>query len=814
MPNRLDILKKVDLLSDLNPNELNELANDFEWQEYSEGSFIIKEGENCKGFFVLVDGRAEVFINRKGHKPIQLSPFEPGDAFGEIDLFVGKPCSASVQCLENCRLLLLDRERFAFMLVRWPRLHAGFIKKLSQRLRWSNTSMMEAEHKTFLRSTLQLNQLKYRSYEFWGSAGSLKLLEKNLEQMAGKAGPVLLIGEPGSGKLLTSWFLHKKQFGVNAPFIVMDGRHLDQELGDSLFMPQEDAAGLSQVNCLLDIASGGTLFIRDINLISPMAQLKLIRILQGQEVPCCIIGSVVAEPDTLSVQLNPQLRACFGISFQVSPLRERKKDIPVMINKLLEKLAQQYQRKPHKLSKESLTLLLNHNYTRGNVAELIQIIERSFFLADGETIDLEHLFFGPTSYKSDYTFNLLSWNWLNKIVKRGSFPLLFQRMAFGMLLLTMIMLIIIPKNQTATYGLILIFGLWWPIIITSAFALGRVWCGICPVSYCMELGRKLIRLDLPVPTILKKYDYLINTFLFLLVFWIEAVSDMRHNHFYTGMWLLTITLAATITGVIFTRHTWCRHMCPLGGLIGIASINGIIEVRADSNICLNSCNTHECYRGSGKIEGCPMFQYPAYLDNNQACKFCLRCIRNCPKDAVKLNLRTPAREIWHLSRINQGYAIFIGVSLAILLPISYFEPLHSVWPRQQWIQWYSLGYWGTAILAGIITWFIARPFTTKLASRRIKLVFALIPLLVAGFMAYQLHFLPGANLFSVILYSEFNGTSKEIAYFTILRLSQAIAAFPGLILTCIAIIMVFIHTQKRKGAVRDIHDVKQESRTR
>ncbi len=798
MPDKLNLLSKVDLLSELNFKELNELADEFEWQEYSKGSFIIKEGENCRGFFVLVEGKAEVFINRKGHKPIQLNPFEPGDAFGEIDLFVGKPCSASVRCLEDCRLLLLKRKRFAFMLVRWPRLHAVFFRKLSQRVHWSNTSMMEAEHNNFLRSTLPLNQRKYRSYEFWGSAGSHKLLEINLEHMASRAGPTLLIGEPGSGKLLTSWFFHKKHFGVESPFIVMDGRHLDQEWGDSIFELQEDTARLSQVNCLLDIARGGTLFIRNINLISPAAQLKLTRLLQGPELPCCVIGSVVADPQTLSVQLNPQLKDCFNKTIRVPPLRERKKDIPIIIDKLLEKLARQYQRKVPKLSQECLKLLLNHNYTRGNVAELVQIIERSFFLADGETIYLEHLFFGPTSYKPGFTYNLLSWNWLYKIVKRGTFPLSFQRISFGVLIFLIIMLLLLPKNQVTAYGSILIWGIWWPLIVTSAFGLGRLWCGICPVSYSMELARKIIRVDLPVPTIVKKYDYLISTFLFLFVFWIEAILNMRQNYSYTGIWLLTIMLAGTVTGIIFIRHTWCRHLCPLGALIGTASINGMVEVRTDPNICLNSCTTHECYRGSGKIEGCPMSQYPAYLDSNQACKLCLRCVRNCPNNAVKLNLRTPAREIWHLSRINQGYAIFIGVSLAILFPITYFEPLHSIWPRQQWIQWYSLVYWGTALLAGAITWFIARPFKTKLASKQIKFVFALIPLLVAGFMAYQLHFLPGANTFSVILYSKANGTSSEIAYISILRLSQAIAAFPGLVLTCIAIFMVFITTKKTK----------------
>jgi len=234
----------------------------------------------------------------------------------------------------------------------------------------------------------------------------------------------------------------------------------------------------------------------------------------------------------------------------------------------------------------------------------------------------------------------------------------------------------------------------------------------------------------------------------------------------------------------------------------MASISGMVEVRADSEICLNKCTTHECYRGTGEVEGCPMSQHSAYLDSNHECKLCLRCVRNCPNDAVKVNLRVPAREVWHLVRVNQGFVVFIGVALGILVPIMCFGSLHQVWPEDVWRMKFSMAYWGTAILAGIITWLIARPFREKAAPRRIKLVFAFIPVVIAGFIAYQLYFLPGAKVILVGLGHITSMGKDHVSYIPALWVAQAGALLMGTIFTALAIIMVIIRTKRVAAANR------------
>lgn len=795
---KVDILSQVEIFSNMDESELNTMADDFHWVEYAKGAFIIQQGQKPRGLYVLTKGKVEAFINRESREPLQLNVFYPGDIFGETDLFSNKPAASSVICLEESQVLLLDAEQFAHLLVYSPKLHQGFMAKLSEKLNQANIGLWEARHREFLRSGLQLNQVNYKFYNLWGGPGTTKVMDNKLDELAHTTEHALLIGERGTGRQMMAWHIHKQQFGEEASFVVIDGGHLDQQWGDLLFDMEADEGNLPMAKggCLLDLAEGGTLFIRDINLMSPRAQHKMAMALKYRGIPVRVIGSVMTEPEQLSVRLIPELKEHFTREFKLKSLRDRKIDIPYIAQGVFTQLAQQYNRLTPALDKEASKLLLTYNYSQGNDSELIDILERAFFLAEGEVVGVEHLFFGPTGDRFAQNFNLLSWNWFRQIVKKGIFPRWFQVVSFATLVCTLLILFFSPSPQISAVGLLLVWSLWWPTLVVSAFSLGRVWCGVCPVSMGMELMQKVFHKNLPVPNIIKKYDYLFTTVLFLLVFYVEGVSNLRNNPVYTGLWLLTILTAACITGVIFTRHTWCRHLCPLGGFIGMASVSGMFEVRANPEICLYKCTTHDCYRGTQNVEGCPMSHHSAYLDSNLECKLCLRCVRNCPHDAIKVNLRMPTREIWHLVRVNQGFAIFIGVTLAILLPITYYEPLHDIWSPQKWFFWYSIAYWCTAIIAGLLTWLIVRPFKTKAASIRIKLIFALIPMVVAGYIAYQLHFFPGANTIMVGIGYNASGSQLQTLNVPILRIGQVLAAILAMILTGITLVMVVLHRKK------------------
>ena len=801
MRDKVYYLSKVDVLSDLSTQELTELAEDFRWEEYARGAHIIEQGEKEHRFYVLAEGAAEALLDHKGRAYWEVHFFQSGDTFGETSLFTGNPAPATVRCLEPCRVLVLDAEHFARMLIRWPKLNSRFIEALSHSLNKANYVLWEVRHKELLRSALQLTHYEDKFYGIWGSVKTTNEVEKKLAELAQGKEHLLLIGERGTGRQMMAWYLHKRRCGEAAPFMVVDGRNLDRQWGDSILDQGERAENLQAFrrSNLLDLAEGGTLLIREVNMISPRAQLKLAQSLQSQTRRCLVVGTLQAEPERLEQKLIPELRECFTQTYKITPLRERKRDIPVIAQGILERLARKHHRKTPVLNQEATKLLLSHNYRQGNVTELIQVIERAFFLAENDVIGLEHIFFGPTSEKIGSSINLLSWKWIADLLQNGRFIHSLRVLSAGIFLAIILLLLSVPKTSVATKVFTLVWGLWWPALVIVSPFVGRVWCTVCPFAFIMELVQKKLHWNRPVPDFLKKHDYLLVTFLFVLIFWIEIMSGMRSHPGYTVLLLVAIQLAAVVTGIVFTRHTWCHHLCPLGGFVGTAAIGAMLEVRADATVCLNKCTTHDCYVGKGEIQGCPMSQHLPYLDNNLSCKLCFNCVRNCPNGAVQVNLRVPAREVWHLVRVNQGFAIFTAVVLAILIPINYFEPLLELWPSERWRLAFSLSYWSAALAAGVLTWIIARPFKTKAASRRIKLVFAFIPLVLAGHIVYQLYFVPGCG--SLMLGLGFKTTAgiTQALYVPAYIVGQAVAVAFGALLTGITVLIVLIRSKEKRA---------------
>ncbi|GAB6171870.1 sigma 54-interacting transcriptional regulator [Paradesulfitobacterium aromaticivorans] len=798
MREKVYYLSKLDFFADLNTQELIELAEDFFWQEYAAGSVIIEQGQEKHSFYVLAQGKAETVIEKAGRISWQVSWFEDGDAFGEISLFTGKPAPAGVRAVENCRVLALDSEGFSRMLVRWPKLYPKFIEVLSQSLNKANHVLWDTKHKEFLLSALQLTHYEEKFYGIWGSVKTTSEVENKLNELAQSGDNLLLIGERGTGRQMLAWYLHKMRCGEAAPFVVVDGRNFDRQWGDSVLDAGDGSAAAFRGSSLLEAAQGGSVLIREVNLISPRAQLKLAHSLRMQAKKCLVVATVQTEPDLLTSKLIPELKECFLSTYKISPLRERKRDIPVIAQGVLEKLARKHQRPAPVLDQEATKLLLSHNYRQGNVTELIQVIERSFFLAENNVIGLEHIFFGPTAEKIGSSINLLSWDWISDLFKKGRLVNSLRIITSGIFVGIVLLLLFLSKTTVVTKVFIAVWGLWWPALAIISPIIGRVWCTVCPFSYIMDLAQRKMHLNKPVPDFLKKYDYILVTFLFTLIFWIEIMSGMRSNPWYTALLLLSIQLAAILTGVIFTRHAWCHHLCPLGGFVGTASIGAMLEVRADATVCLNKCTTHECYVGTGEIAGCPMSQHLPYLDNNLSCKLCFNCVRNCPNGAVQLNLRVPAREVWHLVRVNQGYAIFIAVVLAILIPLNYFEPLIGVWPPEQWRAAFSLSYWGAALAAGVFTWLIAEPFKKKAATRRVKLVFAFIPLVLAGHIVYQLHFVPGATSLMLGVGLKNSLGITQAVYIPAYQVGQALAVGIGALLTVVTVVLVVLRAKERE----------------
>jgi len=166
---------------------------------------------------------------------------------------------------------------------------------------------------------------------------------------------------------------------------------------------------------------------------------------------------------------------------------------------------------------------------------------------------------------------------------------------------------------------------------------------------------------------------------------------------------------------------------------------------------------------------------------------------------VQVNLRLAGREVWHLVRVNQGYVVFIGVMLGILVPLNYFGAFPTQGTSIDWRAWFSLCYWGAGLIGGMLAWMISKPFKTKAASLRVKLIFALTPLVLAGHIMYQVAHIPGIrSLFFGVGYAVQSGLQSF--YIPALVIAQGIATMFGLVLTAVTVALVLMRTKERRSA--------------
>jgi len=130
--------------------------------------------------------------------------------------------------------------------------------------------------------------------------------------------------------------------------------------------------------------------------------------------------------------------------------------------------------------------------------------------------------------------------------------------------------------------------------------------------------------------------------------------------------------------LVFMGRSFCRYVCPIGGLIGLYSMFSPIELR---NKCMEVCRDHkvkECIKGSDRGRPCPMFVTPMTLDRNNYCNFCSECIKSCSQDNIAVRFRSFARDLWVSSRgyLDEALLAMLLVGISIIVTGEMVEPWH------------------------------------------------------------------------------------------------------------------------------------------
>jgi len=213
----------------------------------------------------------------------------------------------------------------------------------------------------------------------------MRALFQYAEVVAGSRQPIIIIGETGVGKELIAQAIHELS-GCKGDFVPLNAAGLDDAMfSDALFGHKKGAyTGADQAReGLIARAAGGTLFLDEIGDLSEMSQLKLLRLLQEREY--YPVGSDVTRKSDAHIVLatNRDLqkriaegkfrndlyyRLC-GHQIQVPPLRERKEDLPLLLNHFIELMSERIGVTPPAYPKELIDLLESYHFP-GNVREL------------------------------------------------------------------------------------------------------------------------------------------------------------------------------------------------------------------------------------------------------------------------------------------------------------------------------------------------------------------------------------------------------------------------------------------------------------
>ncbi|MBM9519303.1 sigma 54-interacting transcriptional regulator [Desulforhopalus vacuolatus] len=228
-----------------------------------------------------------------------------------------------------------------------------------------------------------------------------------LPQVAESESTVLVEGETGVGKEVLARSLHQLSRRAKQPFMAINCGALPDNLLESELFGYRAGAFTDAVKDkpgLFAAASGGTVLLDELGETSPAFQVKLLRVLEEKAYQP--LGAVEQVPMDVRIlaATNRDLAAMVSagtfrrdlfyriniIRFTLPPLRDRREDIPLLVERFIHRMNSRLDREIKGLTPEAMSLLLGHDYP-GNIRELENIIERGFVLCREEEIDVAHL---------------------------------------------------------------------------------------------------------------------------------------------------------------------------------------------------------------------------------------------------------------------------------------------------------------------------------------------------------------------------------------------------------------------------------------
>jgi two-component system nitrogen regulation response regulator NtrX len=236
-----------------------------------------------------------------------------------------------------------------------------------------------------------------------GDSAPMRALRDALARVAPIPSSVLIIGESGTGKELVARELHRLGPGEKSPLVAVNSAALPEQLVESELFGHERGAftGADRLRRgAFENAGSGTLFLDEVGELPLPSQAKLLRVLEERKVmrvggdrAIPIAARVVAatnrelEREVEAGRFRQDLLYRLNVhTLRVPPLRDRRSDIPAIVEHLLQSIASHLRMRPKTIAPDALTLLSAYDWKKNNVRELRNVLERMMIASDGTVI--------------------------------------------------------------------------------------------------------------------------------------------------------------------------------------------------------------------------------------------------------------------------------------------------------------------------------------------------------------------------------------------------------------------------------------------
>ena len=275
---------------------------------------------------------------------------------------------------------------------------------------WDNDKLMVSVNNAVKQRKLHSENLQLRRAlkERFGYSNIIGKSERMLElldlvtQVAASRSTTLIQGESGTGKELVAKAIHLKSARAEKPFVPVNSGSMPVDLLESTLFGHVKGAFTSAVAAkkgLFEVADQGTIFLDEVGMIGPDIQAKLLRVIQEREF-MRLGGTETIKVDVrIIAATNSDLQSLVDagefredlfyrlnvITLEVPPLRDRREDIPPLVDFFIRKYCQENDKPTYRFSAEALKVMMDYSWP-GNVRELENAVERAVVLAYSDVI--------------------------------------------------------------------------------------------------------------------------------------------------------------------------------------------------------------------------------------------------------------------------------------------------------------------------------------------------------------------------------------------------------------------------------------------